>query len=178
MPCSAPALNRRLDPDALLLAFAAVMLLAATGMLLRARTVVPAKPHHRAERAQTLGAAPSAALRLILAGLGIGALTGLLGVGGGFVIVPVLVVLLDTETHLAVGTSLLVIALNSAVALAARAPEGTFDASVLVPFTVAAVAGSFAGQRVADRLPARRLTEAFAGLLIGVAGYVGGSALL
>ena len=72
----------------------------------------------------------------------------------------------------AVGTSLLVISLNSAVALTARAGHGSFAWEVTVPFTVAAVAGSLAGKRVADRLSAGTLTVSFAALLVAVAVYV------
>lgn len=179
-------LNSHVDPDALLLAFAALMIVAAAGMLLRARelpnngesptggpaggtsTAVQTKPASRV-RSQT---------QLVLAGLSIGFLTGFLGVGGGFVIVPVLVVLLGFQMPVAVGTSLLVIALNSAVALAARAADGTFVWSVIIPFTIAAIIGSLAGRRVADRVPADDLTRTFAGLLLAVAAYVGVQAVL
>jgi len=111
-------------------------------------------------------------LRLAGAGLLIGFLTGFFGVGGGFVIVPVLVVALGFSMPAAVGTSLLVIALNSGVALAARSLQGGFAWDVIVPFTAAAVAGSLLGKQVADRLPSAILTRAFAVLLVLVAAYV------
>ena len=193
-------LNRRVDPDVLLLSFAALMLVAAGGMLLRARSAArrdapaqanqPASPDQSGERtlaetrARPAHAAPTArtrlghAWRLGAAGLGIGLLTGFLGVGGGFIVVPVLVVLLRTPMPAAVGTSLLVISLNSAVALAARAGHGSFDWDVIVPFTVAAVAGSLAGKRTADRVSPNKLTVAFAALLVAVAVYVAVQALL
>lgn len=179
-------LNTRVDPDALLIAFAALMLVAAAGMLLRTREL----GHHAAPPTEEQPAATTTAVQtrptsrvrnqahLVLAGLGIGFLTGFLGVGGGFVVVPVLVVLLGFAMPVAVGTSLLVIALNSAVALAARAADGTFVWSVIIPFTLAAIAGSLAGTRLSDRVPANDLTRAFAGLLLVVAVYVGVQALL
>ena len=77
----------------------------------------------------------------------------------------------------AVGTSLLVIALNSGVALLARSGQGSFAWEVIVPFTVTAVAASLLGKRVSDRLPAVTLTRAFAALLVLVAGYVAVRAL-
>lgn len=183
-------LNTRVDPDALLIAFAALMLVAAAGMLLRTRELghhaVPPTGRQPAGTAAVLHAAvrtrPASRVRnqarLVVAGLGIGFLTGFLGVGGGFVVVPVLVVLLGFAMPVAVGTSLLVIALNSAVALAARAADGTFVWSVIIPFTVAAIVGSLAGTRLSDRVPANDLTRAFAGLLLVVAVYVGVQALL
>lgn len=170
------ALNRRADEDVLLLAFAALMLVAATGMLLRAHAddddPPPARPGGTLTRTRVSTA------KLAVAGLGIGLLTGFLGVGGGFVVVPVLVVLLGFEMPVAVGTSLLVIALNSGVALAARAQHGTFVWSVIVPFTIAAVLGSLVGARASDRVPASELTRAFAGLLVLVGGYVAVQAVL
>ncbi|MDP3711305.1 MAG: sulfite exporter TauE/SafE family protein [Mycobacteriales bacterium] len=174
-------LNRAVDPDALLLCFAVVMLLAASGMLARARAVVRAggadSPREPAPGATTAEVAAERsrtdlAWRLAAAGLGIGFLNGFLGVGGGFVVVPVLVVLLHMPMPSAVGTSLLVIAVNSAVALVARAGHGSFAWSVIVPFTLAAIAGSLAGKRVADRLRAITLTRSFAALLVVVAAYV------
>lgn len=166
-------LNATVDPDVLLLAFAALMLVAAVGMLLRASggehlaPTAPVSPRPRVGRG----------LRLAVAGLAVGFLTGFLGVGGGFLVVPVLVMLLLTPMPVAVGTSLLVIALNSGVALAARAGSGSFAWDVIVPFTVAAVAGSVAGERVALRADPAVLTRAFAGLLLAVAAYVAAQAL-
>lgn len=194
-------LNRRVDPDALLLCFAALMLVAAVGMLVRSRTSqgappapVPAEPAAGAAPGggtltatrqvtrpvgdQPAGGRVGRALRLTGAGLGVGFLTGFLGVGGGFVVVPVLVVLLSTPMPVAIGTSLLVISLNSAVALAARAGGGGFDWGVIVPFAAAAVAGSLAGKRAADRVSADKLTIAFAVLLVAVAVYVAAQAVL
>jgi hypothetical protein len=118
------------------------------------------------------------AVDVLLAGLLIGALTGFFGVGGGFVIVSVLVVALRFPIATAVGTSLVVIALNSGVSLAARWGSASITWEVIAPFTAAAVVGSFAGQRVADRLPATALTRAFAVLLVLVAGYVAVRAVL
>ena len=193
-------LNRRVEPDVLLLSFAALMLVAAVGMLLRARSTsrrqAPARPSEPASpdpsgqstltatRARPAHAAPPVRTRLghlwrlAAAGLGIGFLTGFLGVGGGFIVVPVLVVLLSTPMPVAVGTSLLVISLNSAVALAARAGSGGFDWDVIVPFTAAAIAGSVAGKRTADRINPNKLTVSFAVLLVAVAVYVAVRAVL
>lgn len=197
------ALNRQVDPDVLLLSFAALMLIAAVGMLVRSRkssrgasppATGPSEPDGEpaagggtltATRARTRPAHAKRsrgrvghAVRLLAAGLGIGFLTGFLGVGGGFIVVPVLVVLLSTPMPVAVGTSLLVISLNSAVALAARAGNGGFDWDVIVPFTAAAVAGSVAGKRLADRINPNKLTVAFAVLLVAVAVYVAVRAVL
>ena len=109
---------------------------------------------------------------MLAAGLVVGFLTGFLGVGGGFIIVPALVLALRYDMPTAVGTSLLVISLNSGVALLARGADGVFHWSVIVPFTLAAILGSLAGKRVADRISGASLTRSFAVLLLVVAAYV------
>ncbi|XAS75387.1 sulfite exporter TauE/SafE family protein [Dermatophilaceae bacterium Sec6.4] len=164
------ALNRQVDPNLLLLAFAALMLLAAAGMLRRATG--PRSPDESKMSGVRKGMSPAGVAKFIFAGLLVGFLTGFLGVGGGFIIVPALVMMLGFTMPVAVGTSLLIIALNSAAALAARAGHATFDWSVIVPFTVAAITGSLLGTRVANRVSNLALSRAFAGLLIVVAVYV------
>lgn len=188
-------LNRHVNPNALLLAFAALMLIAAVAMLRRARpltpTDTPAPPdagHERGSRAaggtvaalaatprltaRQVRVTPRTAAKVVAASLVVGFLTGFLGVGGGFIIVPALVIAMDFSMPVAVGTSLLVIALNSAAALAARSGNETFHWAVIVPFTFAAIAGSLAGKTVADKVSGTTLSRAFAGLLIAVAIYV------
>ncbi len=191
-------LNRRVDGDVVLLAFSALMLLAAAGMLARAPQPRPTPPKAgdqpvvqardgrgvtatatRTRPGQRTGKRQRTWLRVLLSGLLIGALTGFFGVGGGFVIVPVLVVALGFAMPHAVGTSLVVIALNSAVALAARSTGGLeLDPLVVVPFTAAAIVASLLGKRIADRLSGVALTRAFGGLLVLVAGYVAVRAVL
>jgi len=100
--------------------------------------------------------------------IAVGLLTGFFGVGGGFVIVPALVLALSFDMPAAVGTSLVVIAINSAAALAARlGGQVSLDWPLLAVFTAAALAGN----RVASRADASRLTTAFTVLLIAVAAY-------
>lgn len=197
------ALNARVDPNLLLVCFAGVMLVAAAAML--AKTLVHTHPeaeqgHDFADaeaaslrrgpvttlRRPSVAARPgpqrvsmTVAARVAVAGIVVGFLTGFLGVGGGFIIVPALVLLLTYEMSTAVGTSLLIISVNSAVALAARSgSHAQFHWAVIAPFTVAAVLGSTGGKRIADRVSSTRLTRAFAGLLLLVATYVLARALL
>lgn len=164
-------LSKSVDQHVLLTGFAALMLGAAAVMLLRQR------------RRGDNNKAPNAgcvlwsrcwalrALKVLVAASVVGLLTGFFGVGGGFIAVPALTIALGFAMPQAVGTSLVVIAINSAVALGARAGT-SFDPAVLVPFTAAAIAGTFGGTLVSNRVPASRLTQGFAVLLIGVAGYV------
>jgi uncharacterized membrane protein YfcA len=112
------------------------------------------------------------AARVVAAATVVGLLTGFFGVGGGFVIVPALVLALGFDMPAAVGTSLLVIALNSAAALAVRlGGHVRLDWALLGAFTAAALAGTLAGNRVASRVDAARLTTAFTVLLAAVAVY-------
>ena len=93
---------------------------------------------------------------VLAAGTLVGFFTGLFGVGDGFIIVPALTLLLGFAMPEAICTSLLIIAINAAIALAARLGTATVDWSVKVLFTLAALAGALAGSGTADRLPAAR----------------------
>jgi uncharacterized membrane protein YfcA len=108
-------------------------------------------------------------VRVAPVGLGTGLLTGFFGVGGGFVIVPSLVLLLGLPISRAVGTSLLVIALTSAAALAAHLASGSIDWTIASVLTAAAMAGVLAGRRFGSSLRPERLGQAFAVLLVAVA---------
>ncbi|MCM0622147.1 sulfite exporter TauE/SafE family protein [Nocardioides bruguierae] len=117
-------------------------------------------------------------LAALLVGLGVGLLTGFLGVGGGFVVVPALVIVMRLPMSVAVGTSLVVVALNSGTSLLARLGGLDVDWGVVGPFAATAVVGVLLGRRVADRLPAARLRHGFAGLLVLVAGATAVSTLV
>jgi uncharacterized membrane protein YfcA len=110
-------------------------------------------------------------LKVVAAGTIVGFLTGFFGVGGGFVIVPALVLALRFPMPEAVGTSLLVIAVNSAFALTQRLATTGIDRHVALPFLVAGLLGVGTGKRLADRLPAATLSRWFVGLLVAVAVY-------
>ncbi len=113
-------------------------------------------------------------------GLGLGMVTGLVGVGGGFLIVPVLVLLRGLAMPTAVGTSLMIIAVNSAAGLFATlvvpistgtGPSGV-DWSVIGIFAAIGIAGNVAGSHVAGRIPQGLLKRIFAVFLIVMAGYI------
>ena len=116
---------------------------------------------------------------VVAVGLGVGLLTGFFGVGGGFAIVPALRLVLGYPIRTAVGTSLLVIAINSATALASRVAHGvSLDWPLVALFTVGAVAGGLLGGRVARQVRPQVLSKGFAALLFGVAAYMLGSAVM
>jgi uncharacterized protein len=189
------ALNRGIDPDLLLLGFSVLILVAAWRMAVGCPTCTRGGEEHALEQeANGDGGAVerglvivrrhvglSGALEVLVAGTAVGFLTGLFGVGGGFVIVPALTLALGMSMPEAIGTSLLVIAINSAVALMMRLGTSTIDWGIAVPFTAAAILGVLTGKQIADRLHPKRSVRWFAGLLVGVAVYTAaqaGSALL
>lgn len=107
---------------------------------------------------------------VVLAASLVGLLTGFFGVGGGFAVVPALVLALGLPMRHAVGTSLLVIVVNSLTGLAGRTESlPTVDWATVVAFAAASMAGGFAGSRLSARTPPHRLTTAFAVLLAVVA---------
>ncbi|MEU3602784.1 sulfite exporter TauE/SafE family protein [Streptomyces sp. NPDC006798] len=106
----------------------------------------------------------------VRAGAGVGALTGVLGVGGGFLVVPALMRTLGLGMRTAVGTGLLVITVNAIAALATRSGTAQgLEWGVIAPFAAAAVLGAWDGKRLADRLPAATLRRILAWVLIAVA---------
>lgn len=169
--------SRHVPPALLLLGFAALMLLAAAGMLHHGHRGI-AQDDVVVERGGDTAVAtrtrPAVQRRVVVvaAALGVGLLTGFFGVGGGFVIVPALILALELPMPVAVATSLVVIALNSGAGLLARWGHVDVPWHVVLPFTAAAVLTSLLGGRVAHHVPARLLTRGFVVLLVVVAGYV------
>ncbi|MBU3863437.1 sulfite exporter TauE/SafE family protein [Streptomyces sp. 4503] len=107
------------------------------------------------------------------AGAGLGTLTGLLGVGGGFLAVPALVTVLAFEMEAAVGTSLLVITANSLASLATRSgAAASLDWAVIGPFIGTAILGAWDGKRMAAKVSGPRLQRIFAVVLLAVAAFM------
>jgi uncharacterized membrane protein YfcA len=118
------------------------------------------------------------ALKVLVTATVVGLLTGFLGVGGGFLVVPALVLALGLPMAYAAGTSLVVITITSASALAVRAGAGTHPAWGLVALlTAAAVIGGWAGARLTTRTDTSKLQAAFTVLLLLVAGYTASRAV-
>jgi hypothetical protein len=108
--------------------------------------------------------------KLVGAGVALGVLTGFFGVGGGFVIVPMLSVGFGVPMRLAIGTSLIAIFLMSVAGFANHLGQGSHvDWSLVLPFAVATIAGSLAGATLSPRVPRLVLGRMFAVLLTGVA---------
>ncbi len=181
-------LSLAVPPDVLLAGFSVLMLAVAAIMLARRRVPAGRGGPGMAEAVpfdvpivsftpRFVCACPRAA-KVVVAALAVGLMTGFFGVGGGFLVVPALVLALDFPMPVAVGTSLLVIALNSATSLVARAGSGLeIDWSVIAVFTGAAVIGSLLGARIVRRVRPQSLQIAFAGLIVAVGLYTAARSL-
>ena len=170
--------NKAANPDMLLLAFSGMMLIAAYGMWRRV-TRIPQEVALQSVGAAAAppvspgiaGTQPMTVVKVIGAGTIVGLLTGFFGVGGGFVIVPALVLALGFTMPDAIGTSLLVITINSAVALTTRLQAGAIDWGTVIPFTIASLLGVMVGSRLARTRDSSSLQRWFVGLLVVVAVY-------
>ncbi len=147
-------------------------MLAASVMLLR-----PAPPPADQEHAQPAPRSAATLARLVAGGIAVGVLTGFVGVGGGFLIVPALVLILRRPIGIAVGTSLVIITLNAASGFAANLPrilagDLALDPLVLGTVTALGIAGSLAGGRLGAHIPPQQLRRGFGLLLLPLAALV------
>ncbi|MEO7473886.1 MAG: sulfite exporter TauE/SafE family protein, partial [Gemmatimonadales bacterium] len=136
-----------------------VMLVAAVSMFRGRRGADVAEDQDRRAFAPLLAAAT---------GVGVGTLTGIVGIGGGFLIVPALVLLLRVPMKEAVGTSLLVIAMNSAAGFAGYLGHVVVPWGFMAAFTGVAILGILAGTALVRVVPQQQLKRAFAVSLVGV----------
>lgn len=146
-------------PSVLMMVFAGLMLAVAGRML--------------AGRDDTAEPAPDCRpVRCGFAGLGTGMLTGFIGVGGGFLLMPALIKFARLPIRLALGTSLAVIAANSLVGWLSHLPASAAHPALTLLFAGLAVAGTLAGKWIAARLPARQLRHGFAVMVLATGGLV------
>jgi uncharacterized membrane protein YfcA len=152
--------TRLLSSNALMLAFAALMLVVATLMLTR--------KDQSDEVSQTPEGPPSLP-KAIGVGMVVGVLTGFLGVGGGFLIVPALVLFAGLDMKDAVGTSLVVIAINCAAGLLGHLSQAHFDLKLTGLVALLAVTGTLGGTALSTRVRASSLRNGFAVFVMAVA---------
>lgn len=172
-------------PEAvLLLLFAGLMMVVAVRLWQQASppiAAVPAcptpdhldRPSCRRDAAGVLILDSRCAILLLIVGLLTGVLSGAFGVGGGFVIVPALVLFSGMSIHRAVGTSLMVIALVSVSGVATQLGAGhAIDPVVTGLFVLGGITGLFAGQQIGRRLSGPALQKVFAIAILAVALFV------
>lgn len=133
----------------LMMLFAVLMLAAATAM-------IKGRKEGACETPEALNVP-----KLILYGIGIGFTTGLLGAGGGFLLIPTLVVLMRVPMKAAIGTSLLVIALNSLIGFTADIGHFNMNWTLLLTVTALATVGVFAGSMLGKRINSDKLKTGF-----------------
>lgn len=159
-------LTRFIPGDALLVAFAVIMVATAIAMLRGRRSTGVGAPQRRMPLVKT------AAI-----GLALGLVTGTVGAGGGFLVVPALVLLGGLTMPAAVGTSLAIIAMNSFAGLAGYLSVMRIDWAVAAMVTAAAVAGALVGVRFAGRINPEVLRRAFGWFVLVMASVVLGQQL-
>jgi uncharacterized membrane protein YfcA len=142
----------------------------AISMLVAAARMFRPVPVHGQDHVQRPGI-------MALQGVAVGVLTGIVGIGGGFLILPALVLLGGLTMHRAVGTSLAIISLNSASGLARHAlAAGTvglvLDWRLIAAFATIGAGGSLAGQKIGRHIPQQGLRRAFSAFLVVMAAYI------
>lgn len=146
------SLSEHLSSQALMVMFAGLMLFVGLAMIFRR-----GRKQVRAQRGWPT---------VLVSGLVVGAITGFLGVGGGFLIVPALVMLVGLPMHQAVGTSLVVIAMNSLAGVLGHLGEALPDLGMVGVFAGAGFVGIMAGIWLNKRLPTEILKRGFAVFII------------
>ncbi|GAA4412471.1 sulfite exporter TauE/SafE family protein [Nibrella viscosa] len=152
---------------AILYFFAFVMIMAAQAMV----------RHRQPRRAERRFKKPKLGL-LALDGLAVGMLTGTIGAGGGFLIVPMLVLLAGLPMRMAVGTSVLIIAVNSFIGFLGDLHRPDLDWPFLLQFTVFSVVGIFVGIYLSRFVSAVQLKKGFGWFVLLIAVYIIGSELM
>lgn len=153
-------LGGRLPGELLLVAFA-LMMVATSVAMIRGRQVDQTRKH-----------AELPVGRVLLDGAVVGVITGLVGAGGGFLVVPALALLGGLPMSIAVGTSLLVIAMKSLGGLAGYLSSVQLDWGLVSAVTVAAVIGSLVGGRLVGRIPETALRKGFGWFVLVMGGFV------
>ena len=159
---SAGLVGGHLPGNVLLIAFA-IMMVATSLAMLRGRRKAPA--HASADSELPVK-------RIVLDGLVVGVATGLVGAGGGFLVVPALVLLGGLPMSVAVGTSLLVIAMKSFAGLAGYLSSVQLPWGLVLGVTAAAIVGSVIGGRLAGKVPETQLRKAFGWFVLVMGGFV------
>lgn len=149
------SLTHLVSQTVLMLIFSGLMLVVGVAMIFEKRSAA--------------GNGQASNLRLLVAGTGVGVMTGFLGVGGGFLIVPALVLFAGIDLNKAIGASMAIIAFNSVAGLLGHVQQMTIDWKLTGLFLLAALVGMVIGNRYSARVPEKRLIKVFAWFVVTVA---------
>lgn len=150
------------EPLLTMVLFAALMLLASVSMIRNGKTEAPEKdcPHC------------IKFFKLLGYGIAIGLVTGLLGAGGGFLLIPALVFLVKMPMKKAIGTSLLIIALNSLIGFTGDLGHFPIDWFFLFKVTLIAIAGIFVGGLLSKKIGGEQLKKGFGWFVLIMGIYI------
>jgi len=115
---------------------------------------------------------------ITIEGLVVGTLTGLVGAGGGFLIIPALVLLSGLSMKMAVGTSLIIIAIKSLIGFLGDVQNHAIDWTFLLSFAALSVIGIFIGSKLSNFIPGQKLKPAFGWFVLVMGVYILGKELL
>jgi uncharacterized protein len=147
----------------LMMVFALLMLVAAISMM---------RNHDDDKTTDQLFNSQDKTFSLLIPGLFIGLITGLLGAGGGFLIIPALVLFIKLPMKTAVGTSLLIIAINSLFGFVFSIGHFAINWTLLFSFTALAIAGVFIGSRIAESMDGNALKKWFGWFVLAMSIYI------
>ncbi len=158
--------NFQLTRDMFIMGFFALIMLAASYSMLR-----PKAPIHDLE---TLRPQKFNYPLILMEGLLVGGITGLVGAGGGFLIIPALVVLSKLPMKMAVGTSLIIIAVKSLIGFTGDVSNAAYNINwnFLLIFTAITIAGIFVGSKLSERVSGEKLKPAFGYFIIVMGVYI------
>jgi uncharacterized membrane protein YfcA len=154
-----------------LICFGIVMVVASI-LMIRKNSKSSQKEASSAKKFDSLSPHQSHWLAIPLEGLGVGILTGFVGVGGGFAIIPALVLLGGIPMKEAIGTSLLIIAFKSASGFLGYLSQVKLDWNLVISFTIAASVGTLAGAYLTRFIDAKNLQKGFGYFVLAVAVFV------
>jgi uncharacterized protein len=152
----------------LMLLFAVLMLLAARGMIVGKKATSPTTPLPTWKKIAVI----------LTEGLAVGVLTGLVGAGGGFLIIPVLVLVTGLDMKTAVGTSLTIIAFKSLLGFTGDLGQHTMDWTLLTLVTLVAIVGMVIGTFVSKKIDSKPLQKAFGWFVLIMGLFIVGKELL
>jgi hypothetical protein len=144
-----------------MLLFACVMIIASLNMI--RKQPIPSVDQHDHQIHFT---------KALIRGIEVGILTGFLGAGGGFLIIPILIFSFHLKMKDAIGTSLLIIAMNSLFGFAGDLFHQQFDWSLLLPITAISITGTFIGRRLGQDLPGEKLKKWFGWFVLIMGIYI------
>jgi uncharacterized membrane protein YfcA len=157
--------NMVISKEILLMVVFAVLMLAASITMIRSHESVIKTTDDEKIRQDKV-------LPLMLLGFCIGVVTGLLGAGGGFLIIPTLVLFLKLPMKTAVGTSLLIIAINSLFGFLFSLKQFEFNWTILISFTLLSIIGIFIGSKLADKVSGTSLKKGFGWFILVMGIYI------